>query len=270
MARIDSVNNQLVKDLVALQRPRERARTGRFLVEGPHLVQEALAAGSQTLESFYYTAAFAAGPGGASTLASLNRAGVQGTEFGEAAFKKAAETETPQGILAVGRIPECRLDGLPAEGTMLLLDRVQDPGNLGTTLRTAVAAGAGGVLLTADCTDPYSGKVVRASQGGVFHVPLVTGIDPGQAVDWCRERGMALVCTSPRAGQYHFDADLSGPKLLVLGHETTGVSEQLFQNAEVLVRIPIIGHAESLNVAIAAAVLLYEACRQNMTRRPNL
>lgn len=266
MARIDSVNNQLVKDLVALQRPRERARTGRFLIEGPHLVQEALAAGSHTLESFYYTADFAAASDGAQILASLARAGVQGMEFGEAAFNKAAETESPQGILAVGRIPQCRLDCLSAGGTMLLLDRVQDPGNMGTILRTAAAAGARGVLLTSDCTDPYSGKVVRSSQGGVFHVPLVTGIDPAQAAAWSREKGMALVCTSPRAGQYHFDADLSGSKLLVLGHETTGVSEQLFQNAEVLVRIPIIGHAESLNVAIAAAVLLYEACRQNMVR----
>lgn len=273
MPRIDSVNNPEVKALASLQRAKGRLETGLFLIEGPHLVEEALlpregqGGTAASISAVYYTAGYVASAGGADLLVRLDRTGARFVELSDAAFAKASETETPQGILAVARIPRASLADVPSGRPVLLLDRLQDPGNLGTILRTAAAAGAAGVLLTEGSADPFSGKAVRASQGAIFHLPMVTGVQVGPVVQWARAAGRAIACTSPRDGRDYFEAALAGQPLMVLGSEAHGVSGELFQSADVLVRIPIIGRAESLNVASAAAVLLYEAYRQEVCRR---
>lgn len=270
MPRIDSVQNPEVKFLVSLQRSRERAQAGLFLVEGPHLVREALAAcqpgANARVTAVYHTADFAGTNEGVQLLGEASSKGFTVTELSDPAFRKASETETPQGVLAVARLPRTSLDDMTLGASALFLDRVQDPGNMGTIIRTAAAAGIGAVLVSQQSADPYSGKAVRASQGGIFTVPLITGISGEAIIAWCRLTQTPLICTSPHEGRYYFDLDLAGPGVIVLGHETTGASDEMFQNADVLVRIPIIGRAESLNVASAAAVLVYEVCRQKLCR----
>lgn len=270
MPRIESVQNPEVKFLVSLQRTRERIQAGLFLVEGPHLVREALAAekdgAGAEVTAVYHTAEFAGTGEGAQLLGEASRKGITITELSAPAFSKAAETETPQGVMAVARLPRPSLDDMRQGVSAVFLDRVQDPGNMGTIIRTAAAAGIDAVLVSRQSADPYSGKAVRASQGGIFAVPVVTGISGEAMIAWCRRTHTPLACTSPHEGRYYFDLDLASPGVIVLGHETTGVTDEMFQNADVLVRIPIIGHAESLNVASAAAVLIYEVCRQKLCR----
>jgi TrmH family RNA methyltransferase len=260
--RIQSPSNPEIKQIAALHRTKERNETGLFLIEGPHLLKEALDSKLAKIERIYVTERYAQTKEGSQCLQSAARRGIVLTELSEQAFGKAAETETPQGVLAVAAQPKIGLPDLPANQMILFLDRVQDPGNVGTIIRTAAAAGAGGVIVAEGGVDPFSGKVVRASQGAIFSLPVVARVPVSDAVEWAARKGLPVICTSPHSGEVYYQIDLSGAGLLVLGHESQGVSAEMTKAANKLVRIPIIGRAESLNVAIAAAVLLFEAARQ--------
>ncbi|HCF91101.1 MAG TPA: hypothetical protein DER58_01275, partial [Firmicutes bacterium] len=171
MNRIQSPSNPEIKQIAALHRTKERNAAGLFLIEGPHLLQEALASDLVKIERIYVTERYAQTSEGLQCLQRAAQRAITLTELSEQAFSKAAETETPQGVLAVAALPNVGLDDLPANQIVLFLDRVQDPGNVGTMIRTAAAAGAGGVIVADGGSDPFSGKVVRASQGAIFTLP---------------------------------------------------------------------------------------------------
>lgn len=267
MNRIQSPSNPEIKQIAALHRTKERNAAGLFLIEGPHLLQEALASDLVKIERIYVTERYAQTSEGLQCLQRAAQRAITLTELSEQAFSKAAETETPQGVLAVAALPNVGLDDLPANQIVLFLDRVQDPGNVGTMIRTAAAAGAGGVIVADGGADPFSGKVVRASQGAIFTLPVAARIPSAEVVEWAARKRLPIICTSPHAGEVYYETNLSGAGLLVLGHESQGISSEMTNAADKLVRIPIIGRAESLNVAIAAAVLLFEAARQRATPR---
>lgn len=267
MNRIQSPSNPEIKQIAALHRTKERNAAGLFLIEGPHLLQEALASDLVKIERIYVTERYAQTSEGLQCLQRAAQRAITLTELSEQAFSKAAETETPQGVLAVAALPNVGLDDLPANQIVLFLDRVQDPGNVGTMIRTAAAAGAGGVIVADGGSDPFSGKVVRASQGAIFTLPVAARIPSAEVVEWAARKRLPIICTSPHAGEVYYETNLSGAGLLVLGHESQGISSEMTNAADKLVRIPIIGRAESLNVAIAAAVLLFEAARQRATPR---
>lgn len=267
MNRIQSPSNPEIKQIAALHRTKERNAAGLFLIEGPHLLQEALASDLVKIERIYVTERYAQTSEGLQCLQRAAQRAITLTELSEQAFSKAAETETPQGVLAVAALPNVGLDDLPANQIVLFLDRVQDPGNVGTMIRTAAAAGAGGVIVADGGSDPFSGKVVRASQGAIFTLPVAARIPSAKVVEWAARKRLPIICTSPHAGEVYYETNLSGAGLLVLGHESQGISSEMTNAADKLVRIPIIGRAESLNVAIAAAVLLFEAARQRATPR---
>ncbi len=173
-----------------------------------------------------------------------------------------SEVETPQGVVAVVRRPPAALEPLLARPDLLLLlvDRVQDPGNLGTMIRTADAAGASAVVLLPGTVDPQNAKVVRATMGSLFHLPVVEW--PGERVRAAlRERGVRLVATDAAGAVDFRDADYRRPLAIAVGNEGEGLSPEWRAVADVVVRIPIAGAAESLNVAVAAALVLYAAGR---------
>lgn len=265
MNRIQSPSNPEIKQIAALHRTRERNEAGLFLIEGPHLLKEALDSEFANIERIYFTERYAQTPEGLQCMQRAAEREIILTELSEQAFSKAAETETPQGVLAVAALPSIGLDDFPANKIVLFLDRVQDPGNVGTMIRTAAAAGAGGVIVADGGADPFSGKVVRASQGAIFALPVAARVQAADVVEWATRKRLPVICTSPHAGEIYYQTDLSGAGILVLGHESQGVSSEMTSAANKLVRIPIIGRAESLNVAIAAAVLLFEAARQRAT-----
>ena len=186
-----------------------------------------------------------------------------------ALFSSLSETDSPQGVLLLmerrERIPLAALSTYrtSAEPPLYIaLDRVQDPGNVGTILRTADAVGAAGVILLRGSADIYSGKVVRATMGSLFHVPFAEGVAPADLMAFAHAEGFCLYAAAcDDAACTHFDADLRGPLLVVFGNEANGVSKEILDGAAHLY-IPMRGHAESLNVSAAAAAVLYEAMRQ--------
>jgi TrmH family RNA methyltransferase len=175
----------------------------------------------------------------------------------EAAFAAASDTETPQGVLGVFAL--AGLPAWPSTTTLLVaLDGVRDPGNVGTIMRSAAAAGADGVVLMPECADPFGGKAVRAAMGAHFRLPLLS-------TEWERVGtdlpGMKIVVASAAARAIYDEWDWTQPSMVVIGAEAIGVSDEGTRNADVAVRVPMVGDSESINAAAAAAILLFAAAR---------
>ena len=183
-----------------------------------------------------------------------------------------AQTVTPQGLLSVCRFIDVPLADLVAARPTLVavLASVRDPGNAGTVLRTADAAGAGGVIFTAASVDPYNSKCVRSSAGSLFHLPVVTGADPATAAAALRDAGLTLLAADGSASRVLDNADpaLAGPTAWLFGNEAWGLPADLLALADAAVAVPIYGRAESLNLAAAAAVCLYSSAGQQRDLPP--
>jgi RNA methyltransferase, TrmH family len=186
----------------------------------------------------------------------------------ERVARSLGDTETPQGIVAVVAQPRHRLDEVLRGNPRLLamLCGVADPGNAGTVIRTADAAGADAVLLTRGSTDPYAGKCVRASAGSLFHLPVVTGLSVPPTVEALREAGLTVLATTLDGDPLdEIDDVLAGPVAWLFGNEAHGLPADIAETADRTVRVPIHGRAESLNLAAAAAVCLYSTVRAQRT-----
>ena len=278
MELITSVNNQRVKDIADLKQKKYRMESGLFFAEGLRAVQEAVQYAEVT--DLFFTAAEEK-----KLTEILNAAKEKGARLYQADDKvmaKLSDTKTPQGVLAVIRIPEQSLQKL-RPGVMLriadkqnqsarvetdnnapviILDRIQDPGNLGTMIRTADAAGALGIILLEGCVDAYSPKVVRASMGSLFHLPVVQDIFPEEALTWCYRHGYEPAATAMQGAANLYKADISKKMAFIFGNEANGVSEELQAAAETRLFIPMAGLTESMNVAMAAGIVLFEGLRQ--------
>ncbi|MEU8262721.1 RNA methyltransferase [Micromonospora sp. NPDC048999] len=247
-----------------LHRRRDRDATGRFLAEGPQAVREALARAGTVVELFGTPAAL---DRYADLAARAAGADVPVSEVTDEALAALAETVAPQGLVAVCRHLDVPLEKALARGPRLVavLAEIRDPGNAGTVLRTADAAGAGAVIFAGDAVDPYNGKCVRASAGSLFHVDVVRAADPVAAVDALRAAGLSVFATT---GYGDSDLDdladagrLATPTAWLFGSEAHGLPEALTGAADARVRVPLHGRAESLNLAAAAAVCLYASAR---------
>ncbi len=180
-------------------------------------------------------------------------------------FRKMCDTQTPQGILTIAGMPEYSRDELirPRGGSnngvkILLLEDVQDPGNVGTILRTAEAAGVSGVFLSMKCADPFQPKVIRATMGSVFRVPFREEPDLVETAEWLKRQHVRLLAAELRASKEYHIISKNGKRAWILGNEGNGISEKLLACADERIHIPMFGKVESLNVAIAAAILLFD------------
>lgn len=258
---LTGLQNPMVKAAAELKQKKYRQQQGLFLAEGLRTVEEAVRYGA--VQSIFYTAIE-----DDRTRAVLEEAAAKQIKLvcvSDKVLKKITDTETPQGIIAVCEMRSKRLDDFLASGKMLLvLDRVTDPGNIGTMLRTADAAGVGGLLLLQGCADIYAPKTVRASMGSLFHLPVLSGLSEELLVQAARKAGYELLVTCLDGADNLYKADLKGRLAFVMGNEANGVSPALLAAADKRVFIPMQGRAESLNVAMAAGIVMFEALRQKL------
>ncbi len=263
---ITSSQNPRVKALVRLRDRRDRDREGKFLIEGYRELLRAAQAGYPITELYVCPPLFQ-GVNEPALIYRLRDAGAQVIELAEGLFRKAAYRDRPEGLLGVAPQRRRRLDdlGLPAGGTPLLLvaEAIEKPGNLGTMLRSADAAGAAGLIVCDPCTDLFNPNVVRASTGTLFTVPVAEAA-PDETLAWLRARGIRILAATPHARRRFTEVDLTGPVALVVGAEQYGLSERWLAACDLPVRIPMLGVADSLNVATATALLLFEAVRQRL------
>src|SRR5215468_9154258 len=267
---LTSVRSPRVKAARQLGKRALRQQARSFLAEGPQAVSEALARGGVVTELFL-TAAARSRHAGLAAQASRQGAAVYAVS-GEV-MAELAQTITPQGILAVCRFVDVPLSALTAAAPRLvvILANVRDPGNAGTVLRTADAAGADGVVFSDASVDPYNSKCVRATAGSIFHLPLVAGAPVAEAVRAMREAGLRIVAADGRAGRSLDETGPAGPReprgplgrptAWLFGNEAWGLPADVLALADDVVAVPIYGKAESLNLAAAAAVCLYASAR---------
>jgi TrmH family RNA methyltransferase len=259
---VQSRANPLYKRLRALVDRGAAADEAWCLLEGPKLVLEALGAGCRILEAAAAARAERT-PAGARALEALAGRGIAVRRVSDGLLASLSEAETAQGLLAIAERPvfeETRI----FEGTPLVLvaDAVQNPGNLGGLLRTAEAAGASGAFLTAGAADPFSWKALRGSMGSAFRLPHVRGRALEAVLDVLEHRGVRLVATATDGDCRYDEVDLRGPVAVVVGAEGSGLPAAVRARAAARLRVPLRPPVESLNVGVAAALVLFEAARQ--------
>ena len=277
--KITSRQNPLVK---RFRRVRAISERQHVFLEGIRLIEDAINAGAR-LESVAFTAELESSERGAALLESLNRVQCRGALVSKQVMEAITDTRTPQGVAALVGRPYHALDDLFSGGNDLLViaDELQDPGNLGTIIRTAEAAGANGLITTRYTVDPFNDKAIRASMGSALRLPVVTGASRSDIATRCRDHKIKMIASrsTPEPGKGVIEdasrgeriklcteADMSVPIALIVGREATGIPEAALGNADEFVHIPMAYGVESLNVAVAAAILLYEAARQRQFR----
>ncbi len=269
---ITSPSNPRLKSLLGLRRRRTREETGRTLVEGYEEIGLALSAGVRPASVYVCEELFSpAGVAGSQHIGHqselidrLRDDRVEVVQLSRAAFEKVSYREGPDGLLAVVGAVARPLADLRVEGPdhlTLLSQGVEKPGNLGAMLRTADAAGVDAVVAADPVTDWGNPNVLRSSKGTVFAVPVASA-PTADVVAWLRANDVRLVVTTPETDLLHTDADYTGRVAVAVGSEKHGADDALLEAADVRVRIPMHGRANSLNVSVAAAVVLYEAVRQ--------
>ncbi|GAA3967902.1 RNA methyltransferase [Thermobifida alba] len=258
-----SIRSPRIKGARRLAKRAFRQRERRFLAEGPQAVREALAL-PEVARELYATAEAMQRHG--SLVRTAEQAGIPVHRVTLDVMGELAQTVTPQGLLAVCSFVDVPLSALDRPRLVVVLSHVRDPGNAGTVLRTADAAGADAVVFTDASVDPYNGKCVRASAGSLFHLPVVVGVRIDEVARFLRQAGLTLLAADGRGERSLDDASdsgmLAGPVAWVFGNEAWGLPEETIALTDGAVSVPIYGSAESLNLATAAAVCLYATARE--------
>lgn len=252
---ITSSSNERIKHARRVREGREREL---IFVEGERLVAECISSGLKLQACFT-----------AAEPSEAQRKLVEGIpcplfQLSDSVLESLSDTITTQGIIVIAERPFPTLDRLFASESPLILglDRVQDPGNLGTLIRTAEAAGANGLFSFAGSADAYAPKTLRSSMGSAFRLPIMPDVSGLGAIETCRSRGIKTVVATGEAELSHYDYDWKQPTFLILGNEGRGASAEIMNACDVRVRIPLHEPVESLNVAAAGAAILFEAVRQ--------
>lgn len=258
MKYLESIRNNIIKQTISLADKKARDKTGLYVLEGERLISEA---DSRLIEyaivSESYSGAF---PDTKSIYLTP-----------DSIFRQLSDTVNPQGILAV-----CKKFNYKAEDAFIcdnpffvILENLQDPGNLGTIIRTADAAGADGVFLSKGTVDLYNPKVVRSTMGSLFHLPVYTGVDIEETIIRCKKHNIYTLAAHLGGVNTPYTAKLYKPSAILIGNEANGLTPETATMADELVRIPMPGKAESMNASIAAAILIYEAVRQRLEVNQN-
>ncbi|MBR3707551.1 MAG: RNA methyltransferase [Lentisphaeria bacterium] len=259
---LTSLQNPKVKRAFALRDRRERDREGVTILEGYRELTRAHAAGIPIRETFYCREMFV-GENNDALLDTLRDAGSAIYECSANVLRKIAYRERPEGLIAIAEMKRKGLDEIPAkpDGLYLVAETIEKPGNLGSILRSADAVGATAVIVCNKQTDIFNPNVIRASTGAIFSMPLAETTSE-EALAWLRKLGIKTLAATPHTHLCHTDVDMKQGVAIVVGAEQYGLSDYWMNSADLQVLIPMLGKMDSLNVATAATILLYEAARQ--------
>ena len=254
---ISSTSNQQMKALSALlKKSKERKEKGVFVVEGTKMVAEAP---KDWLQSVYVSESYEKNPENARLLRDFTYEVVS-----DSVFKSVSDTQTPQGILAVVRMPKYTLEALiDGDKThLLILESIQDPGNLGTMVRTGEGAGITGVIMNKTTVDLFNPKTIRSTMGSIYRVPFYVAEDLEETLDSLKKQSVALYAAHLKGEHAYDEEDYTGACGFLIGNEGNGLSDTIANLADTYIKIPMEGQVESLNAAISASLLMYEANRQ--------
>lgn len=264
---ITSEANPIYKAAAQLKQKKYRDAGMKYLIEGPNLIREALQNGGE-IELIIQSEDF--------REETLDNKDFRMEDFpmavmAPALFRRLSDTETPQGIMAVVkkrvyRRSEFFSPGQSGTSNIIVLDRLQDPGNIGTILRTADAAGYLGAILMKGTADIYSPKIVRAAAGSLFRLPVLAADTPTEVIGLLKQHKKNIVCTAPAGDRFYYDVDLKENAAVIIGNEGNGACDEFLKHSDFLVKIPMEKKIESLNAAVSAGILMYESVRRKYNK----
>ena len=255
MLEIESKNNNLFKEIKKLKEKKHRIKSNKYLIEGLRFVEEAIKS-KVSIDSIIFTESFK--EKNPDLFLKINE-NIKLIQMNESLLKQLCSTENPQGIVGVINMQNKELK---SGELVVLVDKVQDPGNMGTIIRTAHAAGAAGIVMTKGTVDIYNDKTLRSTMGSIFYIPIVED-DSLDFVKSLKKEGYKLVVSSLQGKNNFFEENLHGKVMIAVGNEGNGVSDEVYDIADIKVKIPMPGEAESLNVAVATSIMIYEKIRQS-------
>ena len=270
MKFISSESNDLIKKVKSLKLKKYRELRKIFFVEGARIVKEALVSSAEIKEIIISEKA-SENEDIAETICMANKLGCDIYTVSETVFKSISETTNPQGILATIKMADYDLEEMiiaksidvcKCDKYFVILDEIKDPGNMGTIIRTADAAGFNGVIVSKGCVDVYNSKVLRSTMGSIFHIPINLSQDLSYALKEIKSKNIRVYAAHTKGNLYYYEADMTQSTAIVIGNEAFGISDKTMELADELISIPITGRAESLNASVAAGILMYEPLRQ--------
>ena len=267
MLEITSHQNQRIKNLIKLKNRRTREKTKKTLLEGYRLISRAMESGFP-IEECYFTPSMFLGKNEETLLNSLTKKGVQLIKVSESILQKISYRDKPEGLIALSPMQKHKLEDIPIvqNGLYLIVEGIEKPGNLGSILRSADASGVNGLIICDKCTDLYNPNVLRASTAALFYVPIAE-CSSEEAIGWLHTNNIKTLAATPHAQQNYDDINMSKSIAIVTGSEQYGLTPIWLENSDIKTRIPMCGKIDSLNVAIATSILLFEASRQRRKKR---
>jgi RNA methyltransferase, TrmH family len=250
----------LIRETKKLKEKRFRVERNQFLVEGFRFVEEALKSTFQVPYIFLSEEALERWQG--FRLNEMLQSASKLYIVKEAILKLLSSTETPQGVIAV--VNQNNMHLVIKEGFYVLVDKIQDPGNMGTIIRSAHAAGAAGVITTKGTVDIYNEKTLRSTMGSIFNIPIIEDKDLS-IIDSLKSSGFKLIVSSLEDSKNFYEVDLTDNIIIAVGNEGSGISEEIYKLGDLKVKIPMPGNAESLNAGAAASIMMFETVRQKLT-----
>jgi len=247
------ITNNQIKELTALRdKAKARREAGLYIVEGPKMCQEAP---REMVTNTFVT----------HKCVESNNSWLKDRQYEvveERVFEKLSDTKTPQGVMSVVKQPEYKLKDMLREGNLyVILEDIQDPGNMGTIVRTAEGAGVAGIIMTKGCVDIFNPKTIRSTMGSVYRVPFVVVEDIAEAIEQVKAAGISIYAAHLKGEQSYDDIEY-GRAAFLIGNEGNGLKDSTADLADTYIKIPMSGQVESLNAAIATSILMYEHSRQ--------
>ncbi|MFW5988397.1 MAG: TrmH family RNA methyltransferase [bacterium] len=260
MTVISSSKNSDIRYLKKLYQSRKRKQENKFILEGKRIVLTALNKDVE-FDIIFVTPDFLEKNPEFKDKELLKNIDIKSVK--EGLLSEIADTVSPQGIIAIVKKPDYSFDKIEDTDKIVVLDRIQDPGNMGTLIRTAVAAGMESIIALKGCVDIYNLKVLRATMGAIFAIPILTRIEADKYIELYKKRDYNLIASDASRGDYYYTIEYKEPFMIVIGNEAKGVREDLINISDTTVKIPIIGEIDSLNAAIAGGIIFYRAIEEN-------
>jgi len=262
MIQISSPKNPLIKEVKGLFRKKERWLNNLFIMEGIKLIEEAIN-NDVAIKNIFYTDKLISTKDGQVFLKNIEHM-TNLIYVPENVFKDISDTDNSQGVLATGSFNVANVDNLvdTSNQFIMFLDGIQDPGNMGTIIRSADAFDIDGIIIGEGCVDPYNPKVVRATMGSIFRIPLYFINDNINVVTSLKSNDFKIYATSLEGSIPNYEISYDNKFVIVIGNESNGVSDNIIQLSDALIKIPMMGEAESLNAGVAASIIMYEGMKQ--------
>jgi TrmH family RNA methyltransferase len=262
----------MIKRIRHLQKKKYREKYREYTIEGVRIIEDALQNNTNQIKYVFFCDELLENSRGEALLHNLQEKKISLYRLPSKLFIKFSDTQNPQGIMAILSFNAYNIEDLLASemDLFILLDRIQDPGNLGTIIRTADAAGVDAVLLTKGCVDLYNAKTIRSTMGSIFHLPIVYIDSTCEMIGKMKKNHIKIVSTSLDTNHYYYEIDLKTKVAIIIGNEANGVLTDVLESSDEIVKIPVIGKAESLNASVAASIMMYEVVRQRHSHSQNV